>query len=67
VKAAIAASGITYMKADWTNRNPEITAALHAFGRDGVPAYVVYPRSGAPHLLPQVLTPAVVLETLKGM
>ena len=31
------------MKADWTNANPEITAALKKFGRVGVPFYVFYP------------------------
>ena len=30
------------MKADWTNRNPEITRALESFGRNGVPLYVIY-------------------------
>ena len=30
------------MKGDWTNRDPAITQALAAFGRAGVPLYVVY-------------------------
>ncbi len=67
VKQAFATSGVAYLKADWTNRNPEITAALHDLGRDGVPAYALYPKgTGAPQLLPQVLTPAMVVEALSA-
>ena len=37
------------MKGDWTNRDPAITQALAAFGRAGVPLYVVYnAKPGAP-------------------
>ena len=33
---------VTLMKGDWTNRDPAITKALAAFGRAGVPLYLVY-------------------------
>jgi thiol:disulfide interchange protein DsbD len=55
--------GVTLMKGDWTNRDPAITQALAAFGRAGVPLYIVYnskPGSSAPVVLPQLLTPGVV-------
>jgi thiol:disulfide interchange protein len=55
--------GVTLMKGDWTNRDPGITQALAAFGRAGVPLYVVYnskPGSSEPAILPQLLTPSVV-------
>ena len=55
--------GVTLMKGDWTNRDPAITRALAAFGRAGVPLYVVYnskPGSSEPILLPQLLTASVV-------
>jgi thiol:disulfide interchange protein/DsbC/DsbD-like thiol-disulfide interchange protein len=55
--------GVTLMKGDWTNRDPAITQALAAFGRAGVPLYVVYnPRPGStePLILPQLLTASVV-------
>jgi thiol:disulfide interchange protein DsbD len=51
------------MKGDWTNRDPAITKALAAFGRAGVPLYVVYnakPGSNEPMVLPQLLTAGVV-------
>jgi thiol:disulfide interchange protein DsbD len=65
VKAAFAQSNVAYLKADWTNRDPAITAALASFGRNGVPLYVVYPTGrGAPMVLPQLLTPGAVLAAI---
>lgn len=66
VRAAFQETGIIPMKADWTNSNPEITAALAKFGRVGVPFYVVYPPGGAgePLVLPELLTESMVLEAL---
>jgi thiol:disulfide interchange protein DsbD len=54
---------VTLMKGDWTLRDPAITQALSEFGRAGVPLYVVYngkPGSGAPLVLPQILTAGIV-------
>jgi thiol:disulfide interchange protein len=54
---------VTLMKGDWTNRDPAITQALAAFGRAGVPLYVVYNGrrgSSEPQVLPQILTAGVV-------
>jgi thiol:disulfide interchange protein/DsbC/DsbD-like thiol-disulfide interchange protein len=66
VREALAKDGIVPMKADWTNANPEITAALKTFGRVGVPFYVLYPRGGSnqPIILPEILTQNIVLEAL---
>ncbi|MDX2142024.1 MAG: protein-disulfide reductase DsbD family protein [Rhodospirillaceae bacterium] len=65
VKAAFAKGDIVYLKADWTNRDPAITAALAAFGRHGVPLYVLYPAGGgAAQVLPQLLTAGSVLAAL---
>ena len=66
VQAAFAAHGITYLKGDWTRQDPDITALLRAHGRSGVPLYLLFPaRTGAEAVvLPQVLTPATVLDAL---
>ena len=65
VKSAFAAKGITYMVADWTNQNPEITALLKQNGRSGVPMYLYYaPGAPNPVILPQILTEAGVLGVL---
>ena len=62
--------GVTLMKGDWTNRDAAITQALADFGRAGVPLYVVYnskPGSGAPVVLPQLLTAGIVQSTFAGL
>jgi thiol:disulfide interchange protein len=56
------------VKADWTNRNPEITRALASFGRNGVPLYVIYSEDlDEPRILPELLTPGIVLDALNGI
>jgi thiol:disulfide interchange protein DsbD len=65
VQAVFRDKGVTLMKGDWTNRDPAITKALSAFGRAGVPLYVVYnakPGSSEPLVLPQLLTATIVRD-----
>lgn len=64
VRRQFAAAQITRMKADWTLKDPEITRALAAFGRNGVPLYVYYPAGEDAQLLPEILTPSIVLSTI---
>ena len=63
VQEVLRNKNVTLMKGDWTNRDAAITQALAAFGRAGVPLYVVYnsrPGSSEPVILPQLLTAAIV-------
>jgi len=64
VLAAFRDRGIVYLKGDWTNSDPELTALLQAHGRSGVPLYLFYPAAAGAQatLLPQLLTPSIVLE-----
>jgi thiol:disulfide interchange protein DsbD len=65
VVEAFKATGTTYLVGDWTNQNPEISALLREHGREGVPLYLYFPAGGgAPKILPQILTEALMLETL---
>ncbi|WP_374485748.1 protein-disulfide reductase DsbD family protein [Zoogloea sp.] len=66
VADAFRQAGITYLKGDWTNQDPQISAHLAEFGRSGVPLYLLYPAgaSTAPQVLPQLLTPATVLSAI---
>jgi thiol:disulfide interchange protein len=59
-------AGVALLKADWTLRDDRITQALAAHGRQGVPVYVLYGRNPKddPRLLPEILTPAIVLQAL---
>jgi len=65
VREAFAGKQIAYLKGDWTNRNPEITRLLEKFGRSGVPLYVLYRGGREPLVLPQILTPSLVLDALE--
>lgn len=65
-RAALLGSGLTLLKADWTRRDPDVTAALESLGRAGVPVYAVYRPGRPPRLLPAVLTPGLLVEGLQG-
>lgn len=60
--------GIVPLKADWTARDQVIAQALARFGRNSVPLYVLYHNSATePILLPEILTPGIVLEALNSI
>jgi thiol:disulfide interchange protein len=58
---------VATLKGDMTNPDPKISELLAEYGRSGVPLYLWYPanRSGKADVLPQLLTPALVIETIK--
>jgi thiol:disulfide interchange protein DsbD len=63
---AFKASGVVYLKADWTRRDAVIAEDLERFGRAGVPLYLVYPAGGGePRILPQLLTPDIVARAVR--
>ncbi len=69
VKQAMSDNDITYMKGDWTNEDPEITAVLEHFNRPSVPLYVLYPgdSSKEPVILPQILTPGILVRAFESI
>ncbi len=66
VQARFKADDVAMIKADWTRRNPEITQLLSAFGRSGVPLYVLFPGGNLdePILLPELITKEIVADAL---
>jgi thiol:disulfide interchange protein DsbD len=65
VRQAFAQKHVAYVVADWTRRDPEITALLAEHGRPGVPLYLYYaPGVTEPKVLPQILTEHAVLAAL---
>jgi thiol:disulfide interchange protein/DsbC/DsbD-like thiol-disulfide interchange protein len=64
VTDAFARANVALLRADWTRRDPRITAALTALGRDGVPAYVLYRPGKGPLLLPEILTQQTIIDAL---
>ncbi len=68
VQAAFQAANVALLRADWTRHDEAITQALTALGRSGVPAYALYaPGQTEPKLLPEVLTPGIVIDALAGL
>lgn len=67
VHAAFANSNVLFLEADWTNGDADITKILKQYGRAGVPLYLVYPadRSIPPLVLPEILTPKIVLDAVR--
>jgi len=65
VQRAFAAHHAALLVGDWTDRDPAITALLAANHRAGVPFYLYYaPGAQGPQILPQILSPGLVIATL---
>ena len=62
VRRALDDAGIVVMTGDWTDGDPDITAFLERNGRNSIPFYVLYDGRGGARILPQVLTPSVLVE-----
>ena len=68
VQQAFASANVVLLRADWTRHDPAITKALADLGRDSVPVYLLYtPGQGSPQMLPAVLTPGMVVETVNKL
>jgi thiol:disulfide interchange protein len=55
--------------ADWTNNDEKIAKALSEFNRNSVPFYVLYSHNPdkKPVILPELLTPGIVIEALENL
>lgn len=58
---------VQLLRADWTRRDPTITAALAALGRNGVPVYVLYQAGKPPVVLSEILSVGEVRAALAGL
>ena len=68
VQKAFQNGNVALLKADWTRGDDAITQTLAALGRSGVPAYALYvPGDKTPTLLPEALTPGIVLDALNKL
>jgi thiol:disulfide interchange protein/DsbC/DsbD-like thiol-disulfide interchange protein len=57
VKTALREKNVLLLRADWTKRDPAITAELTRMGRSGVPVYALYtPGAAGPRLLSEILS-----------
>ena len=68
VMAAFEARKVLLLRADWTRRDPTISAELARLGRSGVPVYAVYaPGSAAPKLLSELLSSREVRDAIEAL
>jgi thiol:disulfide interchange protein/DsbC/DsbD-like thiol-disulfide interchange protein len=58
-------AGVKVLVGDFTRRDPAIARALEAQGRSGVPLYLYYAKGGKAQVLPQVLTPQILIDTVR--
>ena len=67
VRARLKELGTVALLADYTHAPDNITTELSRHGRAGVPLVLVYPKTAgaAPLVLPEVLTPGLVLDALE--
>jgi thiol:disulfide interchange protein DsbD len=56
VLADMAAKNVALLRADWTRRDPTVTAALASLGRNGVPVYALYKNGWPSIVLSEVLS-----------
>ncbi len=67
-RAGMSALGVVPLKADWTRRDPTISAWLQRYGRAGVPFYLILPKDRSKAAIPlgEVLTQQGLLDALKA-
>ena len=67
VRQFLLREGVQVLVGDWTNEDPEITEVLQRHGRAGVPLYLYFkPGSAEALVLPQILTPDLVIEAIEN-
>jgi thiol:disulfide interchange protein len=66
VIGALDRAGVVVMTGDWTNGDPAITAFLEKNGRNSIPFYVLYDGKGGARVLPQVLTPSLLVSEIES-
>jgi DsbC/DsbD-like thiol-disulfide interchange protein/cytochrome c biogenesis protein CcdA len=66
VRDAFREAGVRVAAGDWTNGDPAITRFLESRGRAGVPLYLWYRPGAEPEELPQILTPAMLIDRARS-
>lgn len=67
VLADVAARQVALLRADWTQRDPAVTQALAALGRNGVPVYAIYKNGQPVKVLSEVLSVEEVRAALASL
>jgi thiol:disulfide interchange protein DsbD len=66
VKEYLTDQNITYVKADWTNRNEDIAIGLAKYERTGIPLYIFWrPGMHGSKILPAILTEDLLIKSMQ--
>jgi thiol:disulfide interchange protein len=66
---ALTINDVSYIIADWTSYDPEISTLLAQYRRTGIPLYLLFPKNstGKVRVLPQILTKDSVISALNSL
>ena len=67
VRKSFSHAGVDVLVGDWTSGDPAITRFLESRGRAGVPLYLWYAPGKPPEELPQILTPAMLIDRARAV
>ena len=66
--ASLKSNNVTYLKGDWTFKDPQITKLLNQYNRNGVPLYLLFSSdSKEAEVLPQILTESLLLDKINQL
>jgi thiol:disulfide interchange protein len=66
---AVKINDVSYIIADWTSYDPEISTLLAQYRRTGIPLYLLFPKNSTEkvRVLPQLLTKDTVISALNSL
>jgi thiol:disulfide interchange protein len=65
VQRAFREHDVAWLVGDWTRADPAISAVLARYGHPGVPLYLVSRAGAEPRVLPQVLSPDLLIQAIE--
>jgi len=66
--ASLKSNNVTYLKGDWTFKDPQITQLLNQYNRNGVPLYLLFSSdSKEAEVLPQILTKSLLVDKISQL
>jgi thiol:disulfide interchange protein DsbD len=66
--ASLKSNNVTYLKGDWTFKDPQITQLLNQYNRNGVPLYLLFSSdSKEAEVLPQILTESLLVKKINQL
>ena len=66
--ASLKSNNVTYLKGDWTFKDPQITQLLNQYNRNGVPLYLLFSSdSEKAEVLPQILTESLLVDKINQL